>query len=103
MGEDEKDDESNFLTIQLSISYVSTFAEFEIVQHAFNGIRVAVCVLVLNAVIKLWKGSVIDKVCLGIVLVTIAIGILTNISPVFIVISAAIVGLLVKGRKGERA
>ena len=84
-------------------AFLQTFAEFEIVQHAFNGIRVAVCVLVLNAVIKLWKGSVIDKVCLGIVLVTIAIGILTNISPVFIVISAAIVGLLVKGRKGERA
>ena len=88
-------------------AFLQTFAELTIVQHAFNGIHVTVCVLVLNAVIKLWKGSVIDKVCLSIVIFTMIIGVLgslgliINISPVFIVIAAAIVGLIVKGRKGE--
>jgi chromate transporter len=97
----------SLVIIMILASFLQSFAEVELVQHAFNGIRVTVCVLVLNAVIKLWKGSVIDKVCLSIVLFTIIIGVLgslgmiVNISPVFIVIGAAIVGLLVKGRKGE--
>ena len=30
------------------------------VQNAFAGIRVCVCVLILNAVVKLWKKSVVD-------------------------------------------
>ena len=91
----------SLVIIMILASFLQSFAEFAVVQHAFNGIRVAVCVLVLNAVIKLWKGSVVDRVCLIIVLATILIGIFTNISPVFIVIATAIVGLLVKGRKGE--
>ena len=36
----------------------------DIVKNAFAGIRVCVCVLILNAVIKLFKSSVIDKVTL---------------------------------------
>lgn len=97
----------SLVIIMILAAFLQTFAEFAIVQHAFNGIRVTVCVLVLNAVIKLWKGSIIDKVCLSIVILTIIIGVLgslgliINISPVFIVIAAAIVGLIVKGRKGE--
>lgn len=92
----------SLVIIMILASFLQSFAEFPIVQHAFNGIRVAVCVLVLNAVIKLWKGSVIDRICLMIVLATILLGIFTNISPVFIVIATAIVGLLVKGGKGEK-
>ena len=99
----------SLVIIMILAAFLQSFAEFEIVQHAFNGIRVTVCVLVLNAVIKLWKGSVIDKVCLSIVIITILIGVLgslgliINISPVFIVILAAIVGLVVKGGRGEKA
>lgn len=92
----------SLVIIMILASFLQSFAEIPIVQHAFNGIRVAVCVLVLNAVIKLWKGSVIDRICLMIVLATILLGIFTNISPVFIVIATAIVGLLVKGGKGEK-
>lgn len=51
----------SLVIIMILAAFLQSFAEFEIVQHAFNGIRVTVCVLVLNAVIKLWKGSVIDK------------------------------------------
>ena len=92
----------SLVIIMILASFLQSFAEIPIVQHAFNGIRVAVCVLVLNAVIKLWKGSVIDRICLMSVLATILLGIFTNISPVFIVIATAIVGLLVKGGKGEK-
>ena len=55
----------SLVIIMILASFLQSFAEFAVVQHAFNGIRVAVCVLVLNAVIKLWKGSVVDRVCLN--------------------------------------
>lgn len=32
-----------------------------VVQHAFAGIRICVCVLILQAIVKLWKKSVVDK------------------------------------------
>lgn len=93
----------SLVIIMILAAFLQQFAEYAIVQHAFNGIRVAVCVLVLNAIIKLWKGSVIDKLCLVIVILTFVLGAFLNLSPVFIVIGAAIVGLLAKGRKGEVA
>ena len=91
----------SLVIIMVLAAFLQSFAEIALVQHAFNGIRVAVCVLVLTAVIKLWKGAVVDKVCLLIAILTILIGILTNISPVFIVVAAALIGLFVKGRKVE--
>ncbi len=91
----------SLVIIMVLAAFLQSFAEIALVQHAFNGIRVAVCVLVLTAVIKLWKGAVVDKVCVFIAILTILIGILTNISPVFIVVAAALIGLFVKGRKVE--
>lgn len=91
----------SLVIIMVLAAFLQQFASYAIVQHAFNGIRVAVCVLVLNAIIKLWKGSVIDKLCLVIVVLTFILGAVLDISPVFIVIGAAIIGLLAKGRKGE--
>ena len=39
---------------------ITTFSHLTWVQHAFAGIRVCVCVLIFNAVLKLWKGAVKD-------------------------------------------
>ncbi len=35
--------------------------EFPAVRSAFAGIRVCVCVLIVNAVLRLWKNSVVDR------------------------------------------
>ena len=40
---------------------LSNFADIPAVQSAFAGIRVCVCVLIFNAVVKLWKAAVPDK------------------------------------------
>ena len=42
-------------------AFMQNFAEYEIVQHAFAGIRVCVCVLIVQAILRLWGKSVIDK------------------------------------------
>ena len=39
---------------------INSFSHLAWVQHAFAGIRVCVCVLIFNAVVKLFKGSVKD-------------------------------------------
>ena len=54
-----------FLTGPIAIilviaAFLQNFASIEIVQHAFAGIRVCVCVLIIQAVIRLWKSSVVD-------------------------------------------
>lgn len=54
-----------FLTAPIALitiiaMFLQNFASYEIVQHAFAGIRVCVCVLILMAVIRLWKSAVVD-------------------------------------------
>ena len=39
---------------------INSFSHLAWVQHAFAGIRVCVCVLIFNAVVKLWKGAIMD-------------------------------------------
>ena len=46
------------IIITIISSILKNFASYEIVQHAFAGIRVAVAALVVNSVIKLYKKGV---------------------------------------------
>lgn len=80
---------------------LQNFAKYEIVQRAFSGIRVAVAVLIIDAIAKLWKNSVIDKVGILIFLVTFIFGSFFNISPIYIVISSAILGIILKFRSDK--
>ena len=80
---------------------LQNFAKYEIVQRAFSGIRVAVAVLIIDAISKLWKNSVIDKVGILIFLVTFIFGSFFNISPIYIVISSAILGFILKFRSDK--
>ena len=52
----------SIVIIMIIATSLQNFSKYEIVQNAFSGIRVVVAVLILNAIIKLWKSSVIDKV-----------------------------------------
>ena len=55
-----------FLTAPIALILVISaslrnFAEYPVVQNAFAGIRVCVCVLIVQAVLRLWKKSVVDR------------------------------------------
>lgn len=45
----------SLIIIMLIASLISNFAQLEIVQHALLGINVAVCMLMINAIMNLWK------------------------------------------------
>ena len=75
---------------------IQTFAGNAIVAHAFGGIRVAVCVLILAAVLKLAKGSIKDKLTVFIFIVTALAMILLDLSPIVVVVISGLVGYLAK-------
>lgn len=76
-------------------AFIQSFSELPIVQNAFAGIRVGVCVLILSAVLKLFKKAIIDKFTFGLFAVVFALSIFTDISPILFVILAAIAGIAV--------
>ncbi len=83
---------------------LNNFAELPVVQHAFAGIRVVVSVLILNAVKGLWKKSVVDKLCIVIAAASFLVSVWVDISPVWIIIMAAILGIAVSsGREAKKS
>lgn len=91
----------SWVIIVIIAAFISNFTGLAIVQNAFAGIQVCVCVLILNAVLKLFKKSAVDTVT-GLLFAGIALlSVFTRLSPVFFVIFAGFFGILVRclGRK----
>ena len=82
--------------ISLLAGVIQQFSHLEIVKHAFAGIRVCVCVLIFNSVLKLWKAAVTDKITLLIFAAVLVAATLTKLSPVVFVIIAAALGIIIK-------
>ena len=75
---------------------INSFSQLAWVQHAFAGIRVCVCVLIFNAVVKLLKGSVKDWPAALIFAAVLAAALLTDLSPVIFVAGAAALGIVIQ-------
>mgnify|MGYP005783769075 CR=1 FL=1 len=87
----------SFVIISVLAGIITSIADFPMVINAFAGIRVCVCILIFNAIVKLWKGSVIDKITFFIFLVVGIGSFFIDISPVVFVVFAALIGIIVKG------
>ena len=83
--------------ISLLAGVITQFSHLDWVNHAFGGIRVCVCILILNAVVKLFKKAVIDAPTM-VIFLAVALGsyFLTFLSPVVFVLAAAAAGILLK-------
>lgn len=92
----------SMIIITTVAAFISNFADLPIVKNAFAGVRVCVCVLIFNAVVKLWKTSVVDKATLIIFLGVFIGSALTDLSPVVFVIITAIAGIVVKNLEVEK-
>lgn len=86
----------SLIIISLLAGVITTFAEVAWVRNAFAGIRVCVCVLIFNAVVKLFKGSVKDWAAGLIFLAVLAAALLTDLSPVIFVAAAAALGIVIQ-------
>ena len=81
---------------------IDAFSHLQWVQHAFGGVRVCVCVLILNAVVKLYKKAVVDKPTLIIFLLVALGSYFTALSPVVFVAVAAVVGIALQNLGGMK-
>ena len=86
--------------ISLLATVIETFSHIVWVQNAFGGIRICVCVLIANAVMKLYKKAVVDKLTL-VIFVAVALGsYFLELSPVVFVLTAAVAGILLQAKGG---
>ena len=69
------------------------------VQSIFNGIRIAVCALIISSVIGLIKKGVKDYIGVIISIITFLLVAFLSLSPVWIVIAAIIIGISTKSIK----
>lgn len=93
----------SLVIITVIAAFIQNFAHLAAVQKAFAGIRVCVCVLILNAVVKLWKKSVVDWKTLAIFAAVFAGSVFLSVSPVVYVVIAALAGIVVKELEAKRA
>lgn len=80
------------LIITIISSVLKSFASYEIVQHAFAGIRCAVGALIVISVWKLYKKGVKGALCNGIFAASLVLILLCDISPVWIVAAVLLIG-----------
>ena len=99
--------------ITVIAAFLTNFADLKVIQYAFEGIRVCVCVLIFNAVQKLWKKSVIDQPTTAIFLLVflvsagLAVGQsfypnLFSVSPIIYVVIAGVAGVILHGGNGKK-
>ena len=93
----------SLVIISLLAGVIEAFSHLVWVQNAFGGIRVCVCVLIANAVVKLYKKAVVD-IPTFIIFLLVALGsIFLPVSPVIFVLIAAVAGIILKAMGGKKA
>ena len=96
--------------ILIIAAFLQNFAQLEIIQHAFAVIRVCVCVLIVHAVLRLWKSSVVDAFTLILYFIVFVLNAFSGLLPVKIPAAALVLlagtagiaaSLIKNGRKNE--
>ena len=90
------------LIITVIAAFLSNFQDNAYVQHAFAGISVCVCALILNAVLDLGKKGIRDLLGAVLCVATFILVEFTEISPILIVVAAALIGIAAKAVMGRR-
>ena len=91
----------SLVIITLIAGILTNFADIPAVKSAFAAVRVCVCVLIFNSVLKLWKGAVKDKGALALFLLVFVLSVFLDISPVVFVLFCAAAGIVLT-RMGVR-
>ena len=91
-----------FIIIFLIATVLNQFSDLWYVQSAFKAIRACVFVLILSAIIKLSKKSIVDWITLGLAAAVLLLTVFTEI-PLFIyVLVAGFIGVMVNWYKDKR-
>ena len=86
----------SLVIITVIATFLTAFADYPVVQNAFAGIRACVVVLIVNAVIKLWKSAMVDWKSIVIIFLPIfLLSVFTEISPIILVVASAVAGIVI--------
>ena len=92
----------SIIIITLIAALLQNFMQYEIVEKIFYGIRVAVAVLIVNAVFTMAKKSLADTLCIIVSIASFLISVIfPSVSPIFIVAAAAAVGIATMKKGGS--
>ena len=89
----------SLIIITIIATFFNHFEDYKIVQHAFAGIRIVVVALIVSTVIKMCKQSIKDWVGIAIFALAFLIIAFLNVSPIIVIVSSAIVGIITKGKE----
>ena len=89
----------SLIIITILAKLIQYYSYITWVQHAFAGIRVCVCVLIFNAVIKLGKKAIVDLPTTIIFAVVLLASVILGISPIAFVVLAALAGIVLQVKK----
>ena len=92
----------SIVIILIIATFLQNFADLAIVQSAFAGIRVAVVALIITTVVKLIKSSIKDYLGVIIAIIAFVISAFIGLSPVYVVIAAALTGFISEGLRGDK-
>lgn len=84
----------SLIIISIIAALINNFSDILWVQNALGGIRVCVCVFILNSVVKLYKSAVRDKAALAMYVVLFAVAVFFDFSPVWFVLVAGVLGVV---------
>lgn len=93
----------SIVIVSIIAAFISNFQQYEVVQWAFAGIRAAVVALIVSAVLKVAKKSIVDIVTVIIFLIVAALSFFTDMSPVIFVVTAGVCGLVINLCKNKKA
>ena len=91
------------IIISLIATILQGISDNPIVKHAFAGIGVAVCAILLQAIIKLAKGGIKDIFTLVLALVALCLSLFLKLSPIIIVVIAGASGIIYKSIMNKKA
>ena len=84
----------SLIIVGLIAAFISGFQDYEVVQWAFSGIRAAVVALILSAMWKIAKKSIVDIFAFIMFLLVAILSYCTDLSPAIFVIAAGVCGLI---------
>ena len=83
------------IIIILSIANaINLFINNTYIEHAFNGIRIVVIALIFDVIIKMWQKNIKTKIQMLIFVIALFAALWFSVSPVFVIITAAVIGIL---------
>ncbi len=84
----------SLIIISIIATILSAIYENPIVKHAFSGIGVAVCAILIQAIIKMGKSGLVDKATWLIGIAAFLLSLFFDISTIIIIIAAGLVGVV---------